>query len=140
MRPHPATAGLNLRLAEMQCWDRDKANDLARCPSLQNLGHNNNNNNNKDNSLGEVGIGRQDRGRSFSSPKDPGGASSSESDCSRPASPLQLAVLEEGMDAERKFLPTNHHSQLRAEVSELKELVGNLVSLISLNKVYPNNP
>ena len=43
------------------------------------------------------------------------------------------------MDDEQKLLPTNHHSQLRAEVSDLKELVGNLVSLISLNKVYPNN-
>ena len=41
------------------------------------------------------------------------------------------------MDSERKLLPTNHHSQLRAEMSELKELVGNLVSLISLNKGDP---
>ena len=37
----------------------------------------------------------------------------------------------------QKLVPTTHHSQLRAEVTSLKELVGNLVSLISLNKGDP---
>ena len=142
MEPRLATAKLNSRHATVHCWGHGGSSsfygDLARNPSMHtDLDHNNNNN--KNNSLGKVGIGRQDRGWSFSSPKDLGGASSSESDCSRPPSPLQLAALEEGMDDERKLLPTDHHSQLRAEVSSLKELVGNLVSLISLNKVYPNN-
>ena len=126
----------------MHCWGHGGSSsfygDLARNPSVHhnNRDHNNNNNNNnnKNNSLGEVGIGRQDRGWSFSSPKDLGGASSSESDCSSPPSPLQFAALEGGMDDERKLLPTDHHSQLRAEVSDLRDLV-----LISLNKVYPNN-
>ena len=137
MRPHPASAGLNLRLAEMQCWGRSLVKNQARHPSLQNLDHNNN----KNNSLGGIGIGRQDRGRNFSCPKDlwEVSSSSSESDGSGPPSPLQLAALEEGMDSESKLEPTNHQSQLRAEMSELKELVGNLVSLISLNKVDPNN-
>ena len=36
-------------------------------------------------------------------------------------------------------LENDHHLQLRAEVSELKELVGNLVSLISFTQVQPNN-
>ena len=43
------------------------------------------------------------------------------------------------MSDESKFQKIEHHSQLRAEVSELKELVGNLVSLISVNQVQPNN-
>ena len=136
MGPQSASAGLNPRHAEMQCWDRSLVKDLARCPSLQNLGHNNNNTN-SNNSLGGIGIGRQDEGRSFYSPKDSGGASFFESDCFRPPSPLHLAALEEGMDDKQKLLPTTHHSQLRAEVTSLKELVGNLVSLISLNKGDP---
>ena len=36
-------------------------------------------------------------------------------------------------------LENDHHLQLRAEMSELRELVGNLVSLIDI-KVQPNNP
>ena len=136
MGPQPASASLNPRLAEMQCWDRSLVKDLARYPSLQNLDHNNNT---KNNSLGGIGIGRQDRGRSFSSPKDLGVASSSESDFFHPPSPWHLAALEEGMDDKQKFVPTTHHTQLRAEVTSLKELVGNLVSLISLNKGDPPN-
>ena len=134
MGPQPASAGLNPRHAEMQSWGRSLVKNQARHPSLQNLDHNNNN---KNNSLGGVGIGRQDRGRNFSCPKDLGGASSSESDDSGPPSSLQLATLEEGMDFESKLEPTDHHTQFRAEVTSLKELVGNLVSLISLNKGAP---
>ena len=36
-------------------------------------------------------------------------------------------------------LENDHHLQLRAEMSELRELVGNLVSLIDI-KAQPNNP
>ena len=43
------------------------------------------------------------------------------------------------MDGEQKLEQQSHHSQLRAEMSELRELVGNLVSLIDM-KVQPNNP
>ena len=133
MGPQPASAGLNPRHAEMQSWARSLVKDLARDPSLQNLGHNTNN---KNNSLGGT-IGRQVRGRSFPSPKDLELASSSESDCFHPPSPLHLAALEEGMDDKQKLEQIDHHTQLRAEVTSLKELVGNLVSLISLDKGDP---
>ena len=43
------------------------------------------------------------------------------------------------MNGEQKLEQESHHSQLRAEMSELRELVGNLVSLIDM-KVQPNNP
>ena len=100
--------------------------DRARKPSLQstttnlgNLGHNN------------LGEDRQAWGWSSSSPKDPGGAPASTSNWPQPPSSLQLAALEEGMVEEQELLPTTHLSQLRAEMSSLRETVGNLVLLIS---------
>ena len=133
MRPHSASAGLNLRLAGMQSWGRDKKSllDTQACRTWDTTTETT-----TTTSLG--GIGRQDRGRSFSSPKDLPEASSSTSDDSHSPSPWQIAALEEGMGVESK-LRQEHHSQLRAEVSELKEFVGNLVSLISFNQVQPNN-
>ena len=119
----------------MQSWGRSLVKNQARHPSLQQRDHNKNTNNN---SLGRLGTGRHDRGRSFSSPKDLPEASSSTSDDSHSPSSWQIAALEEGVSAESK-LRKEHHSQLRAEVSELKELVGNLVSLVSVNQVQPNN-
>ena len=42
------------------------------------------------------------------------------------------------MDDKQKLVPTTpHHSQLRAEMTNLEELVGNLVSLIGLTKGAP---
>ena len=129
MRPQPT--GLNLRLAEMQCWGRSLVKNQARHPSLQNLEDNQNTNNS---SLGRLGAGRQARGRSFSKR-----ASSSESDCFRSPSPWLPSALGEGMNGEQKLEQERHHSQLRAEMSELREFVGNLVSLIDM-KVQPNSP
>ena len=134
MGPQPAYAGVNPRHAEMQSWGRSLVKDQARHPSLQKRDHNNNTNNN---SLGRLGIGRQDRGRSFSRPKDLELASSSESDCFHSHSPRHLAALEEGMNDKQKLGPIDHHTQLRAEMTSLKELVGNLVSLISIDKGDP---
>ena len=134
MGPQPIH-GLNPRHAVMQSWGRSLVKNQAQHPSLQQRDHNKNTNNN---SLGRLGTGRHDRGRSFSSPKDLPEASSSTSDGSHSPSPWQVAALEEGMSAESKLRKV-HHSQLRAEVSELKELVGNLVSLVSVNQVQPNN-
>ena len=86
-----------------------------------------------------LGEDRQAWGWSSSSPKDPGGAPASTSDCSQPPSPSQLAALEEGM-GEQELLPTNHLSQLRNEMSSLKDTVGNLVLLISsFHKDDPNS-
>ena len=112
----------------MQSWGRDKKSllDTQACRTWDTT---------ETTSLG--GIGRQDRGRSFSSPKDLPEASSSESDDSHSPSPLLSAALEEGVSDESK-LENDHHLQLRAEMSELKEFVGNLVSFIGV-KVQPNN-
>ena len=87
-----------------------------------------------------LGEDRQVWGWSSSSPKDPGGAPASTSDCSQPPSPLQLAALEEGMGGEQELLPTTHLSQLRNEMSSLKDTVGNLALLISsFHKDDPNS-
>ena len=96
MRPHPT--GLNLRHAEMQSWGRDKKS-LLDTQACRNLDDNQNNNN----SLGRLGTGRQDKGRSFYSLKDSGGASFFGSDCLHPPSSLQLIALEEGMDDKQKL-------------------------------------
>ena len=87
-----------------------------------------------------LGEDRQAWGWRSSSPKDQGGAPASTSDCSQLPSPLQLAALEEGMVGEQELLPTPHLSQLRNEMSSLKETVGNLLLLISsFHKDDPNS-
>ena len=126
----PQPTGLNPRHAVMQSWGRDKKSllDTQACKTWDN----------KETTTSLGGIGRQDRRRNFSSPKDLPEASSSESDDSHSPSPLLSAALEEGMSGGSK-LENDHHLQLRAEMSELRELVGNLVSLIDM-KEQPNNP
>ena len=115
----------------LQAWcpslSSNSHGDRARKPSLQpttNLGNKNNN------SLGEE-TGRRAWSWSSSSPKDPGGAPASTSNCSQPPSSLQLVALEEGMAGEQELSPTTHVDQLRSGVSSLQEIVGHLVLLIS---------
>ena len=123
----------------MQAWgliQPPSCGGLDRNPSLhgtKNLGNLGNNN------LGEE-TGRRAWSWRSSSPKDPGGASASTSDCSHPPSSLQLAALEEGMGREQELSPTTHVDQLRSEVSSLQEIVGHLVLLIgSVHKGDLNN-
>ena len=76
-----------------------------------------------------LGEDRQAWGWRSSSPKDQGGGSS-----------LNERLLPTGMVGEQELLPTNHLSQLRNEMSSLKDTVGNLVLLISsFHKDDPNS-
>ena len=126
----------------MQRWglvQSPSCGGLDRNPSLHGTRiRDNNNNNNNNNNLGEE-IGRQAWSWRSSSPKDPGGAPASTSDCSQSASSEHLA-LEECVTGEHELSPTTHVDQLRSEVSSLQEIVGHLVLLIaSVNKGEPNN-
>ena len=110
--------------------------DSARKPSLQsttNLGNL---------TLSNKNLGEDRQAWSWNSPSlsDQGGAPASTSNCSHPPSPLQLAALEEGMGGEQELLPTTTHlSQLRTEMSSLRETAGNPVLLISsFRKDDPN--
>ena len=90
LEPHSALAGLNSKLAEMQCWGHGKSpvcGDLARNPSLhtKNLGNFNSN------SLG--GENRQVFSWVSPSPRDLGGDPAAKSLGSKSASSWHIALL-----------------------------------------------
>ena len=107
LETHPAPAGLNSKLATLQCWGHGQSpfcGDLARNPSLQittnNLGNFNN----------SLGGGSRQASWVSPSPRDLGGDPALHSLGSKSASPWHIALLamEECMTKELELKATSH--------------------------------